>query len=211
MKIEINDGVTRTLLAEILTDAMDVRPVLPEIGEIVISSIMKNFEVGGRYSEPGSWRGGENRWQPLRSSTTARKSRRGGGILQQTGNLRNRFAWHIEGDSVVITNNVRYFAIHNFGGRINHPGGTPYIVMDVGGKPIARFLRKGKGVMMSRSGAVRLSKSGKVMQSEKGDTSRIKTTKAHAIDIPARPMMVIQDEDVQEMVAAIITHIGRKA
>jgi len=56
---------------------------------------------------------------------------------------------------------VKYALIHEYGGTINHPGGTPYIIGE-GGKAI--FVKK----------------------SYSGDR-KVKYTKAHSIKIPARP------------------------
>ena len=56
---------------------------------------------------------------------------------------------------------VKYALIHEYGGTINHPGGTPYIIGE-GGK--AYFVKK----------------------SYSGD-QKVKYTKAHSIKMPARP------------------------
>lgn len=56
-----------------------------------------------------------------------------------------------------------YAAVHEFGGTINHPGGTPY------------FMRDGKAVFVSKSGA--------------GAFHGLPVTKPHTIEMPARPFM----------------------
>lgn len=42
------------------------------------------------------------------------------------GGLRGSFTYTVQGDSITITSNKPYAAIHNEGGNINHPGGTAY-------------------------------------------------------------------------------------
>lgn len=63
---------------------------------------------------------------------------------------------------VTVGTDVEYAAIHEFGGTINHPGGTPYIVTKGG----ARWLRK-----------------------DGNYPANVKFTQPHKITIPARPYM----------------------
>jgi hypothetical protein len=69
--------------------------------------------------------------------------------------------------------NVKLGFIHEFGARINHPGGTPFMVSGVGGS--------------SRSGG--LVGGGAVTWLKKGDPRAIGITKAHIIVIPERSFM----------------------
>lgn len=65
------------------------------------------------------------------------------GTLQpRSGNLRNRMSIGatVSGKKLkaTISNNMEYAAIHEYGGTINHPGGTPYFIS--GGELV--FVRK---------------------------------------------------------------------
>ena len=60
-----------------------------------------------------------------------------------------------------IGSSVPYAAIHEYGGTINHPGGTPYMIVD----------------------------DGRVLFLKKGDPRAVRTTRAHAITMPARPYL----------------------
>lgn len=62
-----------------------------------------------------------------------------------------------------VTSEAEYAAIHEFGGTIQHPGGTPY------------FMRDGKPVFVSNSGH--------------GAFHGLPVTKPHTIEMPARPYM----------------------
>ncbi|MBI5417543.1 hypothetical protein HZA55_06305 [Candidatus Poribacteria bacterium] len=66
IKIEVHDQETQRLFAELYKNMDDMSPVMKIIGEIIKTSVKKNFEVSGRYSEIGSWKGGTKSWQPLR-------------------------------------------------------------------------------------------------------------------------------------------------
>lgn len=62
-----------------------------------------------------------------------------------------------------VSSNAPYAAIHEFGGTIDHPGGTPY------------FMRDGKPVFVSNSG--------------QGAFHTLPVTKPHKITMPERPYL----------------------
>lgn len=74
--------------------------------------------------------------------------------------------------TVGVFGDLAYAAIHEFGGQINHPGGTPYIVVkSAGGQMQARFVKKSRVAALVKKGLV------------------VKLTKPHTINMPARPFM----------------------
>ncbi|MDD3688278.1 MAG: phage virion morphogenesis protein, partial [Bacteroidales bacterium] len=87
------------------------------------------------------------------------------GILIKTGELRDSFDYQITGSSIFIYNTAPHAQIHNHGGKINHPGGTPFII-DKKGK--AKFIRKSTDL-------------------EAG--GKFPKTKPHVINIPRRKYM----------------------
>jgi len=113
--IEIDDSRLKTILKKLDKKVRNLKPAFEEIGELLVTSITKNFEVGGRYSVPGTWRGGSNKWQPLSPATLKRK--RGNKILIETTNLLNSINWQADIDSVEVGSNRVYAAIHQFGGK----------------------------------------------------------------------------------------------
>jgi len=79
----------------------------------------------------------------------------------------------IEGDKIVLESGVdpdiiKYARIHELGGTIKHPGGTPYVFGD-----------KGQAIFISKDRAKQL----------RADGRNIKETKAHSITMPARPYL----------------------
>ena len=139
---------------------------LNAIGEVLITSIDRNFEVGGRYSVPGSVRGGTNRWQPLAQSTQ-RNRNRAYGIMQILGTLARSFVKNVTGNNLIIGTNRIQAAILHGGGKTK-----PHIILPRHGKALS-FVGAGGRVIT-------------------------KAVRHPGSDIPARPILVVQDEDVEE-------------
>ncbi len=151
--LTIDDREMKQLLRSLSRKMSNMRPLMSELGEIAISSIEKNFEVGGRYSSPESWRGGSRKWKPLAAPTIKQRAKKGywpGKILQRVGQLAASISKKVSRDSVSVGTNKIYAAIQQFGGKA------------------------GRG---------------------------------HKVTIPARPYIVIQDEDITEMKAAINNYL----
>jgi len=153
IKIEVDDEGVKKSLRELSDRVEDLTPVMKMIGELLVSSVQENFNREGRYSEPGSWRGGSKRWKPLAPSTIKQRKRLGywpGQILTRTGRLRSSINYRAGRDHVAVGTNVIYAAIHQFGGKA------------------------GRG---------------------------------HRANIPARPFLVVQDEDLEEIREIIADYI----
>ena len=104
--------------------------------------------------------------------------------LIDKGNLRDSITPQVVGNDVYVGTNVLYAPIHHFGGTINHPGGTPYIVTGAIGEDGAQFLRKDGNY-------------------PKGT----KFTKAHTITMPARPFLLLQESDYRRINAIMKKHL----
>ena len=137
----------------------NLRPFFEEVGEIIKTSIVRNFEVGGRYRAVGDWHGGSLKWQALSTVTLfgAREGiGKGGGkfVEKKSGDLtqkgQNRLAgkkiliqeellmgsinWRAASAEVEVGSNLAYSAIHNFGGKAGRNKavtipGRPYMVV----------------------------------------------------------------------------------
>lgn len=153
------------MLRELADRAMNLSAPLAACGEIMLTSIDRNFEAQGRYGAAGDVRGGTNKWQPLARATIISRlggnraftksgglskpaQRKLGGlkILQQRGTLAASFTKQISGNTLTIGSNRVYAAIHHYGGQAG----------------------RGKKVF-----------------------------------IPARPFLVVQDEDVENMIGVL--------
>lgn len=92
-------------------------PMLKEIGETMVASVLRNFEAEGR----------PTKWAPLSPMTIARRRNQNKGsikILQDTGRLKNSITYDITrygGTAVAIGTNVEYGRIHQLGGKAHFP------------------------------------------------------------------------------------------
>ena len=137
VKIKIDDKKVREMLAGILKRMGDPKPAMKILGAIVRTSIVRNFEKGGR----------PTKWTALSPETL--KTKKGSAILREqgmAGGLMGAINYKPFSKKVVVSANKIYAAIHHFGGKA------------------------GRG---------------------------------RKVTIPARPYMMVQDEDWVEMKAAL--------
>jgi len=142
----------------------------------MVSAIEDNFEEEGR----------PKKWKKLKASTiNQRKKQRTwpGRILQRSaGGLANSISGSHTKDTATAGTNKKYAAIHNYGGTIKHPGGTPYIT--------------------TKKGAIFMKKDGKYPKGTK-------FTKAHDIKMPARPFMDFTQSDVKDFEDTITNYLTK--
>jgi len=150
IKVEIEDRAIREMLEAIQQRLGHMRPAMRIIGETVRTSIVRNFEVGGR---PKKWE----------------KSQRGGQTLVDTARLKNSLTVAADDSAVAVGTNVVYAGTHQFGAKQGSFGSVTAQI-----KTHMRRAASGKAY----------------------------TVKAHTRqmmlpwgDIPARPFLLVQEED----------------
>lgn len=104
IQVKVEDGEIKALLGRFSQRASNLTPVMNTIGQIIRTSVIKNFEEGGR----------PQKWQP-----SERAEREGGQTLIDSARLRNSIAAKASNNKVEVGTNVVYAAIHQFGGKIN--------------------------------------------------------------------------------------------
>lgn len=125
LKVDDQDLVAK--LTALDRQVSNLKPFFEEVGEIIKTSVVRNFEVGGRYRAVGDWQGGTSKWQET-SVVTGRK------ILIDQALLLGSINWWAGSTEVEVGSNLAYSAIHNFGGMagrnksVNIPG-RPYMVV----------------------------------------------------------------------------------
>ena len=134
VSVKVDDKEVRKLLGGLLKRLGNSTPAMRIIGAIARTSIVRNFEKGGRPTE----------WTELSLKTL--KTKKGTAILRETDGLMGAVDYKPFNDKVVIFAKKKYAAIHHFGGKA------------------------GRG---------------------------------RKVTIPARPYMMVQDEDWVEMKAAL--------
>lgn len=163
----------------------NIGPALDTARSMIEVFLSKNFSNYGRWDGSGTniFSGGSQRWKPLAKSTKAKYNSLGYELvatLNRNGALLNSIGTQVYGKSgIIITANSPYAQIHQEGGTINHPGGTPYITVAEG---LARFISKKK------------------VKNDKYKGQKVKYTKPHKITIPARPFITLTPEDFQQLV-----------
>lgn len=168
-------------LAKLEADARDLSPAMHDIGEMLLSSAQRNFEVGGRFDRAGSIFGGPNTWQKKKDGSASK--------LLRHGTLRDSL--HVESDShsATVGTNMEYAAIHNFGGEL---------------KSYARselFTR-------NRAGAGSIASHPNLNPFAPGtSTGRGQTYGESSRKMPARPFLVVQDGNIQEAKQFLRAHL----
>lgn len=119
IRIDVDDHQIRQALAELQHRLGDATEVMDDIGALVKLSIKRNFEGQGR----------PNRWPASR-----RAQAEGGQTLSDTGRLRDSFSHRAGPFSVEIGTNVKYAAIHHFGGQIRAKNGKALNIPGIGAR-----------------------------------------------------------------------------
>lgn len=173
--------IMRTRLHEVVVDG----GVLHDVGNVLVSSITKNFRVHGRYSNENSFEGGQRKWKPVTSATARAKRKRKrnpDNVLQDTGQLMQSITYRAVAGRIYVGSNKRYAAIHQYGG-----------IVKVGAyNRDVKFIIKKSGVQFAKSSAT-------------GKNVFTKNVKypARTFKIQARPFVVVQKDD-KELIAKII-------
>jgi phage gpG-like protein len=77
----------------------DLRPIMDDLAEIGLSSIMRNFEMGGRYGD-GEFGGGSQQWEVSKAA-----EERQGQTLLDEAILANSVDYWIEGNVLIFGSN----------------------------------------------------------------------------------------------------------
>jgi len=146
---------------------LDVVP--RKIAVIAVQHFEESFQMGGYNEEPFQ------KWKDRKSPKNRRNI--GRAVMIKTNTLgRSLRAKTITKKMIVIESDVPYAEIHNDGGTIKHPGGTPYLPFN---NLYTARKKKGRIERMGEKQMVFLRKDGNYPDGTK-------FTKAHDITIPKR-------------------------
>jgi phage gpG-like protein len=168
----------------------DMRKPMLVCGHIVHSSVEQNFSQQGRFQEAGSWRGGTRRWAPLKNSTIT--ARVGGKSKRYTlkGKTRAEAKRRIAGHKILQDSGQLVSSIH-----VSARGNAVEIGTNKAYGAVHQFGFDGTVAVPSHE-----------RTSSRGKTYRVKSF-SRKMKMPARPYLVVQDGDVDEMVDALDNHI----
>lgn len=118
VKIKTNEHAVQNWLRRLARRMTDMRPVMAEIGEIVVESIQRNFEE--QRAPDGA------PWKPLTLETLKRK-RHPDRILYETGTLFRSIHPEPHSRSVSVGTNIIYGAVHQLGYKPRNIPARPYL------------------------------------------------------------------------------------
>lgn len=172
----INDREVREALQKLARKGGDLRPAMREIAGDMLDSVQENFAREGR----------PQRWKPSR-----RARKQGGMTLRDTNRLYRSIIARSDAMSAMVGTNVRYAAIHHYGGEIKHPARDRVLHFRQVTRGSMTHGRPGTGDTFAKKG--------------KAHYAMKVSGKAYTIRMPARPYMMLDDSDIRR----IVMRIGR--
>ncbi|MCK9281909.1 MAG: phage virion morphogenesis protein [Melioribacteraceae bacterium] len=150
------------------------KSLMGEIVEQMYASVQNEFQTQGA---------GSGGWRQLRPASLKHKQKKGlvSSILQSTDQLRKSLQSSATEDTAIVSTNVRYAAIHNYGGAISIAARTRTLFHRTDAK--GNLLKQ-----KSNSNLLVFAKT-----SHKRKISYTFGQKNYNITIPARPFMVLTD------------------
>lgn len=168
------------LLGGMVRRSEDTGPAMRILTSIMRTSVVRNFEEEGR----------PQKWTPLAPSTVRKRGAAGPILRVQgfAGGLLGSIHERTEQRSAKLATNKPHAAIHQLGGTIRRTTKARTLAFTDAGR------------FMSRKQARRRKKAAVRVAFSRGGRS-------YTIRIPARPYLLIQDEDVVEMRRAVAQYI----
>lgn len=175
-----------------ITRAQNLRVPMKAGAQLMMFSVNANFGSGGR----------PNRWATIAASTRKYKMRQGLSMTPltgRTGALKGSISPKVTSDSFSIGTSIPYGAIHQFGGVINQGARSELFQRNryLRGSRAGSFKRGTKSLGPNRVGF--------------GFRARGFNMGARTINIPARPYLVFQDQDVQDINKIVTDYIKGKS
>ena len=111
IKVAVSTREIDGLAVRLARKSSDTEETMTEIAGIMLDAVEENFEQEGR----------PEKWTPLADATVEDRREKGFGpkhpILQRTVTLAASVQAHSSRSEAMVTTNLRYAAIHNFGGE----------------------------------------------------------------------------------------------
>ncbi|MDL2275847.1 phage virion morphogenesis protein [Desulfosarcina sp. OttesenSCG-928-G10] len=173
---DIDDARALALMRRISRRVQDATPLFQELGEIVLASIQKNFDVGGR---PVPW---------IKSK---RALSQGGQTLVDNAVLKNSLNVRAGRDYAIVGTADKRARVHQFGAAKGSFGTSTVTV-----NSFQRTITQAFGRPLSAPRRVTVGTHTRRMKMPWGT-------------IPARPFLMIQDEDMDEILTAMTDYLAQ--
>lgn len=176
--VEVQDKEVMAALSRLAGSVSNMKPALSEIGNTIKESTRLRI-ASGKQSPDGA------PWKPWARSTAATRRKSGKGELMRFNSmLLNSINYRAAENSVEIGTNVKYAAIHQFGGDIQQNAHT-------------------------RLGSSRRKRTASGRWSKKRVSVSQHARGAYSIHIPARPFLGISGADKTGILKALQKHIAK--
>lgn len=152
-------------------NTLSIKKKIVEAVKIVVQNNIKDNFVNESF-DGASWKKRKSKDKSDRKNPE--NSRR---LLTKTGRLLRSIIVEVKGnDALQVRSDVPYAEIHNEGGEINHPGGTPYTFFDT---KYTKRKKRGRIDKLGDNQMLFLKKDGQYPEN-------VKFTKPHLIKMPKR-------------------------
>ena len=108
---KIDDENSKIVIEGIQKSAKNMSKPMRKIANMLENSIKENFDVGGRYSSPGSIMGGDKQWLAPKYPVSKGKT------LDRSGMLKNSIQGEGSKTEATVSTGIVYGAIQNYGGK----------------------------------------------------------------------------------------------
>jgi phage virion morphogenesis protein len=170
--VDIDDREVRAVLGRIAARCRDASPLMREISADMLFAVQENFAKEGR----------PERWEKSR-----RVKKKGGQTLQDSRRLHNSITAHSTATSAQVGTNVKYAAIHQFGGTVKHKERSQ----------VLHFTQARKGQRTGGRDGDRFARANR----KAGYAMKVKIG-AHETTIPARPFLHLEPTDLRRIMEA---------
>jgi len=165
------------------------RELMTAIAEEMYASVINEFRTQGA---------GSGGWKALKPATLKQKRRKGfsESILQARGNLIRSIQSSANDSTAVVSTNLRYAAIHHFGGTISIAARTRTLFHRTDKKGNLLKQQSNKNLLIFAK------------KSHKQKSAYTFGQRAYNITIPARPFMILTDVYKNNIINIIRNHIA---
>ncbi|EGL4350579.1 phage virion morphogenesis protein [Salmonella enterica] len=177
-RITIDTSAFEAVFKRLLNGLEDRRDLMKSLAADMHDAVEENFAQQGRPA-----------WQAWSKSYARQAAKRGQEkILQRRGRLADSIHEASDNDSATVGTNVKYAAIHQYGGTITMPARSQraYYRQYKDGRVGHRFVRKSQS-----------------------NFSQWHTLPAYHITLPARPFLALDDSDIRQMGDTLENYLRR--
>ncbi|UXC35151.1 phage virion morphogenesis protein [Cupriavidus gilardii] len=184
--IEVDYRNVTAAMARLAGFERSKRPLMRAIAGILADAVEENFEQQGR-----------PQWLGLAPAT---KKRRGDGkILQDSGRLASSIVARADADSAVVGTNVRYAAIHQFGGEITRAAHSGWV----------RLRTDARGNLMRQGGHGRTARLAVFAKDSHKRARKVQyTSDGWKTKIPARPFLALTQSDADSIERTVSDYLA---